>query len=241
MKTTLLSFVTLLTLSSGICTAKGGGDDSKILIGVSVGAGLPMGAFGTADNTPANDNSHINGWAKTGLHFDLNAGYKFTDNIGGMLMIGGNMNAFNASAFDAKNPHPGYTTTATSHYIGSYMVGPFLNLPVGDKFAITARVLVGLMTAKFAEITETAGSSTFVTKYATPSTFGYDAGAGVKIGLTDALGLAINVDYLGGTPTFVSYTTTANTAIGSSATTHTGSAAMSTGLVNLSVGIVLGF
>jgi opacity protein-like surface antigen len=255
MKITFLSLLTLFMFSSGLHATnapvrKGGrGDGGKLIIGVSVGAGIPMGAYGTADNktivvhnVTVTDTSNRNGWAKTGFHFNANIGYKFTDNIGGMLMIGGNMNGFNAAAYDTKNyPHAAGTTTATSHYIGSYLVGPFLNLPVGDKFAITARVLVGLMTAKYADLTETSGALSSVSKVASVSTFGYDAGAGVKIGITDAVGLALNVDYLAGNPTFKSETVTVNSPIGNSSHTYTGTSAMSTSIVNASVGIVLSF
>jgi hypothetical protein len=247
MKNKTLSFIVLFSISCGLLAANppvrrgGHNDGGKLIIGVSVGAGIPMGAYGTKDNTPSNDTSHINGWAKTGFHFNANLGYKFTDNIGGMLLLGGNLNGFDAAAYDTKNRSNFYngTTTATSHYIGSYLVGPFFNFPVGDKFAITARVLAGLMTAKYADRTYTSGSVTAVGKFASVSTFGYDAGAGVKIGLTDVLGIALNIDYLGGTPTFKSQTITTSSPYGSNSHTYTGSEAMSTGIVNASVGIVL--
>jgi len=249
MKTKILSFVVLFTISCGLYAAKppvrrgGHRDGGKLVIGVSAGAGIPMGAYGTADNVAVKDTSHTNGWAKTGFHFNVHIGYKFSDYIGGMAMIGGNMNGFNTTAYDSKN-NPlasNGATTATSHYIGSYLAGPFLNLPVSDNFAITIRALAGLMTAKYAELTGTEGSFSGVSKIASVSTFGYDAGAGVKIGITDAMGFALNVDYLGGTPVFKSETVTVNTAIGSSTHTYAFTHAMSTGIVNASVGIVLCF
>ncbi len=241
MKTTILSILAIFTLSTGTCVAKGGGgDDTKIVVGVSVGAGMPMGAFGTKDkNSSATDTTHTNGWAKTGFHFDVNFGYKFSDNIGGMVMIGGNMNGFDATTYDTKYNNKAGTTTATSYYTGSYLIGPFLNFPVGDKFAITARVLGGLMTSKSATLSQdipVLGTATQT--MGSVSTFGYDAGVGAKIGLTDMLGLGLNADYLGGTPTFTTYTTT----FGGKTSTSTGhKIAMGTGIINLSVGLVLSF
>ena len=236
MKIFLLSFVAIFALSTGTCIAQ---NDAKVLVGVSVGAGLPMGAYGTADKNAVGDTSHTNGWAKTGFHFNANVGYKFTDNIGGMLMIGGNMNGFDAASYDSKEGNKAGTTTSNSYYIGSYLVGPFLNIPIGDKAAFTARLLGGLMTAKSSTLTQSLGVlGTATETLGSVSTFGYDAGVGARFGLTDMLGLAVNADYLGGTPTFTTYTDTFG---GKTSTSSGHKRAMGTGLVNLSVGVVLGF
>ncbi|HTB30443.1 MAG TPA: outer membrane beta-barrel protein [Bacteroidia bacterium] len=224
------------------------GDDPKFNIGVSVGAGMPMGAFGKSANNAANDTSHTNGWAKTGFHFDVNASYYFTNNIGGMLMIGGNMNGFNTSAYISANPGTPSTFTAGSYYVGSYLLGPTLRIPLSDKFGITARLLFGLMTVKDSKQSETwtgAGGTSYTTSsvFNSASTFGYDFGAGVKYGLTDNLGLALNVDYLGGSPNFTTYTRT-TTPSGSGFPDGTSGGHkinMSTSLVNISIGVVIGF
>jgi hypothetical protein len=220
MKTLKLLFISLFAFSyaanaytgDDLLLKKGGSNGGgKLMIGVSVGAGIPVMAFGKSDTLAHSDTTHTNGWAKTGFHFNLNAAYKFTDNIGAMVMIGGNMNGFNSSAYTTQHVPAlpsGFTDTytGTSYYVGSYLVGPLVVLPVGDKFAIHIRALFGLMTMKYSQLTDTysnpGGSGNSVYTISGASSFGYNIGAGVKIGMTDKLGFVANVDYLGGNPTY---------------------------------------
>ncbi len=251
-------------------TSKGkrgrGNDNSKLFVGFSVGAGLPMGNFGKHDSTggtlpvPGRDTTKLKGFANTGFNFNLKAGYHFTKNVGGMIQIGGNMNSFNTSAFQTLIFSNGDGTvnpsvTASSHYIGTYLIGPFFVIPVGDKIDIDAHVLVGLMTVSYSEIKPSGTDTTGVSfgaqatkfsddlKYNSATSFAYCFGAGLKFKLTDMVGITLSADYLGATPVFTGYTLTSSQGGVSSPpmSDTTIKAAMSTSLINVNVGAVFSF
>ena len=225
----------------------GGSSDSKLTIGISVGASLPMGAYGSKNTDTAsstrNDSTHIqNGYASTGFHFDVTAAYMFADNIGGEVMIGGNMNSFDVASFKTNNNIKSPSTfTANNYYIGQYLVGPVLSF--GDKLKINIRVLVGLVTANATVETETngqSGASEFSYTYTgnSASAFGYNVGAGIKYNFNDKMGLLVNVDYLGSTLTYTGYSES-QTYFGSTSS-HTNTTlkqTMALGMVNATVGL----
>src|ERR1051326_7948596 len=163
-----------------------GSSDSKMMFNVAVGAGIPLGNFGKKDTLASSDTTHMTGWAKPGFHFHLGFGYKFTDNVGAMVQIGGNMNGFDAAAYKAKvdpNNTSGYTVSGTSYYVGQYLVGPFFHFPAGDKIGINLRALFGLMTMKYSELTQSFTfmnqTSTDTYKIASACSFGYNIGPGL--------------------------------------------------------------
>ncbi len=252
MKNKFLSLLCISTISVGmfagtdLLPVKGRGKSSpKMFIGLSVGAGLPMGNFGKSTKQAVND-STVQGYAKTGIYFNLSAGYKLSNLIGVMIQLGGNLNGFNSVAYDANANNPAGTTVGTSHYIGSYLVGPYLGIPVGDKLSVNVRVLGGLMTDKFSSVTSTlspgsALQQTFNHQYAPAMTFGYDAGAGLTVHATERIGIALNVDYLGGTPTFTKSTETYTGPLISTVGTRTDKWPLSVGIVNVSLGLVVRF
>ncbi|HXC06800.1 MAG TPA: outer membrane beta-barrel protein [Bacteroidia bacterium] len=223
------------------------GDDPKMVVGVSVGAAMPMGAYGSTAKLAAGDTAHANGFAKTGFHFDVNAGYYFTSNVGAMIQIGGNMNGFNMTAYNTTYGITNSTATASSYYVGSYLVGPTLRFPLGDKMGFSARILVGLMTLKDSKWsdTQTFLGTTYTTteQWNTASAFAYNIGASIKYNLTDKMGLGLNIDYLGGSPNFSTYTrTTTPTTSGSPDVTSGGHKInMGTSLLNISLGLTIGF
>jgi hypothetical protein len=256
MKTRLLTLICMLTISAStfagtdLIPSKGRGrgkSSPKISIGLSVGAGLPMGNYGKSTKQGLGD-STLQGYAKTGIHFNLNFGYKFTDMIGVMIMAGGNLNGYNGSAFDANVNNPAGTTVGTSHYIGSYLLGPFFNFAAGDKLTINVRILAGLMTASYSTVTETfLPGSLFQTstqyQYGPAKTLGYDGGAGLTFNATDMVGISLGADYLGGTPVFTTFTETYS-AGNSTSTPHISTnhaRPLSIGIVNVSLGLVLRF
>lgn len=186
-------------------------NSKKISLSVNVGAAMPLGAWGSkkTDTTQAvaNDSTHIeNGYAKTGFHFDITAGYLFTNNVGGMILIGGNMNKVDVSTYESvnniKSPDK---VTYKSYYVGEYLIGPFLAIPAGDKLKINIRVMGGLVTANTPAETDSYSTSDnygtiSVTDKATGksgSGFGYQAAAGVQYNLNDNLGLNLNLGYTG--------------------------------------------
>jgi hypothetical protein len=241
------------TLKAGdLNTTMSGGNDSKFSIGVSVGAAIPMGAYGSknTDTTTAvrMDSTHRqNGYASTGFHFDVTAGYLFSSNIGAMVLIGGNMNSFDASTYQTVNDvksSGGVTVTysAKSYYVGQYLVGPFVSLPAGDKLKIDIRVLFGLVTANTPTETETesagSASQTYTSSGNGGSGFGYHFGAGIKYNFNDKMGLTFNLAYTGASISYTGYTETGSGSLGNSTFTNTTlKSTMSTSLLTATVGI----
>jgi hypothetical protein len=226
-----------------------GGGEPKLIISASVGAGIPLGHFGKADTLAQSDTTHRNGYAKPGFHFNGSIGYRFTDNIGAMIQIGGNMNSFNTGTYSTQlaaqdgivSPAT-LTTTATNNYIGSYLIGPVFTLPVSDQIDVDIKLLVGLMTMQFSDLTLNVNDpsipATYVGIVATTatSTFAYGAGASIRFKASDMLGFKVGIDYIGGNPSFSSLKTVSGTSSGTLP-----KQSMTVGLLNISAGIVLGF
>ncbi|HWY99052.1 MAG TPA: hypothetical protein VNY36_08210 [Bacteroidia bacterium] len=229
----------------------GGGGDSKLTIGISVGAALPMGDYAKKDTTGLASSSDTTktsrgaGWANTGFHFDVTASYMFSDHIGAQLMIGGNLNSFdNATYMTAYGYKSPITYTQNNWYVGQYLVGPVLSF--GDKLKINIRVLVGYVASGAPTATQSngqSGSSGYsVTNTADGggSGFGYNFGAGIKYNFTDKMGLLVNVDYLGSSLLYTGYKVSGNyygfNVDGSHPTIKT---AMALGILNASVGLAI--
>ena len=226
----------------------GGGDDKKMFVGVSVGAGIPLANYGKSDTLNSSDTTHLTGWAKTGFHFNVKAGYYFTNNVGAMIQIGGNMNSYNSDALaKAEGLTAPATVKATSNYIGSYLVGPCFKFPVSDKLTVEARALGGLMTAKLATVTEDIPS--FIKNeisYTATKAFGYNVGLGLKYNVSDNIGITLGADYLGGTPVFKeikvnSSGTFFGVPFNESVTSGGHKLAMSTGVLNTTLGLTFNF
>src|SRR6185312_15108676 len=252
MKKTLLLACTVLaayTMKAGdLNTTRGGGsDDKKIVIGISVGAGIPMGAYGnkSTDTTDSpSDSTHVlHGYASTGFHFDVNFGYKFNSMVGAMIYIGGNMNSFDVSTYESvNNRHPasGETFSVSSYYAGQYLVGPFLSLGSSDKLKINLRLLLGLVTVNRPTETDNFTGGSFESKGNGGSGFGYQFGAGVQYNMNDALGLTFNLAYTGSIIGYTGYTQTST--FGSTTNTYTNTTlkqTMSFGMLNATVGVAI--
>lgn len=183
--------------------------DNKFSIGLAAGTTIPLGGFAASGAT--SDSTHINGSAQTGIHFNATVGYKIYKVIGAMVMVGGNINSYNSptSGFAAA------TVPSGPHYVGQYLAGPYVSIPVGKKLSIEARALVGLITSHYPELTEgtSVSFSGFVganvsidTKLKSGAAFGYSGGVGAKYMLSNHFGLTLNVAYSGSNMKYPSYT-----------------------------------
>jgi len=182
--------------------------DSKFTVGLAVGTTIPLSNF--ANSAASTDSTHINGAAQTGIHFNATAGYKIYKIIGAMVMVGGNINGYNA-------PSSGFSVVSPSgpHYIGQYLAGPCVSIPVCKKFFIEARALAGLMTSHYPELSSNYSgslggfvSSSFTYSYKLTSGlgFGYSGGVGAKYMLRDHFGITLNVTYAGSNIKYSGYT-----------------------------------
>ena len=251
-KQILLALTVIFIFASKVGVCQKNGEDKKFSIGISVGAGIPLGAFGSknSDTTSAAqmDSTHReNGYANAGFHFDVTIGYRFINNLGVAILVGGNMNSFDATTYTSvngvKSPE---TFTSTSYYVGQYLVGPFAYFPAGDKLRITVRALFGLVTANTPTETFTttvfSTTATSVTSGNSGSGFGYQFGAGIKYNFSDNVGLLFNVDYAGSTIAYTGYTVAST--FGSSSSTHENTTLKSTmdlGIISTTLGVAFSF
>jgi opacity protein-like surface antigen len=243
----LICFFSISSFAEAPTPPKGHGrgkSSSKIVLGVAVGASIPMGWYGRKDTIGKKDTLHHAGFAKTGIHFNVNFGYKFSDKVGIMILAGGTLNGFDGKAYDVAYGHSTATvTTGTSNFIGSYMVGPFFNLPAGDKLSIDIRLLGGLMTASPSTVTSVTslpfnGSSTEISAFKASSGYGYDIGLGASYNVSSAVSIPLSIDYLGGSPAIT--TATYTNALGTF-TSGDHKISMGVGMINISIGLALHF
>jgi hypothetical protein len=232
--------------------------DNKFSIGLAAGTTIPLGGF--AASGAASDSTHINGSAQTGIHFNATASYKIYKIIGAMVMVGGNINSYNAAA----SGFAAATVPSGPHYVGQYMAGPYVSIPVGKKFFIEARALVGLITSHYPELTEgtSVSFSGFVganvsidTKLKSGAAFGYSGSVGAKYMFSNHFGLTLNVAYSGSNMKYPSYTIhtveTASSILSAfsstplpnvnTTTTHNTPIHMSLGMINISAGAAYSF
>ena len=108
----------------------------------------------------------------------------FNNLIGIEVMLGGNLNSFDAATYKTVNNYPsGETFTSTNYFVGQALVGPVLSF--GDKFKFDIRALIGYVFAPGLTQTQSNGQSG---KAAASSTynqnlgggFGYNFGAGIN-------------------------------------------------------------
>lgn len=254
MKTKILIPLLLLILAGSEMCA--GGLDQRLIIGVSFGVGLPKQNFGKSDTIGRKDTTKVKGWATTGINFNLKAGFRLTKHMGVMAQAGGNINWFNTTAYLNQNfNYPvlqgSVVVNATSHYIGSYLGGPFFNAPVGKLFVLEGHALAGLLAVSYSSVSPIInfdGSTyQYTDVYKTAYAFGYDFGAVLKYNLIDQIDLSLSADYLGGNPTLTGYSVSY---IGPTVTppgtppVSSGSArksVMSTGILNINVGAIFTF
>ncbi len=231
--------------------------DQRLIIGVSFGVGLPQQNFGKSDTIGRKDTSKLKGWATTGINFNLKAGWRLKKHMGVMAQAAGNVNWFNTTAYLNQNfNYPvlqgSVVVNATSHYIGSYLAGPFFNFPIGKLFTAEGHIMAGLMTVSYSSVDPIInfdGSTyQYTDVYKAAYAFGYDVGAALKYNLIDQIGFTVSADYLGGNPTMtgysISYTGPSTGLPPGTPPVSSGSArksVMSTGIININAGAVFTF
>jgi Outer membrane protein beta-barrel domain len=242
----------------GGSSSSGSGDFKKLHIGVDVGYSAPSGDFSSTDPSKepvvqphSTDTTHIAGYAKGGFHFNVYATYMFSEEVGAMISVGGSMNSYDIttlnSNFAAEFTTGGYTgalpafTSSGGYFIGQYLIGPYISIPVGGgKLKVEIKGLVGLTAANYPTLSYnysalgiTESESVTVKSY---SGFGYNVGAGLEYMMSDMLGLHFNICYGGTSVSYPGYTVTATEGTLSVNQTHSTDLAMSLGLIQVTVG-----
>ena len=214
MKSITLNIFSLL-LFSGLAKAQGAAPaenssplKAKSYISFSGGIASPMGKF--ASNTFEDETS---GYAKMGTHFALEGAYYFSSHFG----ISG---SFSTSSFgvDVTPIAAGYrelfdcdsaSASAKPYHTVNFMVGPCFSYPI-KKFTIDVRVLAGVTTVMSPDMYCTVvnlyqgpheGSvSTFVQTGDNGTSFGYQAGLGVRYSVCKHWMIRLGSDYFTSKP-----------------------------------------
>jgi hypothetical protein len=149
--------------NSGTGTALPG--ERKFTLGISLGAAIPSGNFASTNvknsfwDFNSADSTHLQGFAKTGFHFNVTATYQFTDDFGLTLLLGNNSNPFDINAFSSAIGYP--ASSQTSNYsTAEYLIGPCFSLPISSKLKFRVSLLAGIVTSNYPTIDVTLNDST---------------------------------------------------------------------------------
>jgi outer membrane protein W len=180
----------------------------KFSLGVSFGVAIPLQDFASTNvqnsfwDFHSPDSVRLQGFAKTGFHFNLTASYLITDNIGVMLSIGGSSNPFDVNAFSTTMGYPSYTSTE-SYYTSEYLIGPYFFLQLSSKFRLKLSAMIGLAANSYPTMDLAINdTTTYERDINGGSGLAFCFGAGVEYQINDNLSLLLNVAY---TETKISY------------------------------------
>jgi len=109
----------------------------------------------------------------TGIHADLAAGYLFTDNLGAMVQVGGNINSTTRPV--------GENSVLGERSVYQYLLGPYFSIPEGRKIRIELRFLFGIGNLVYS----------YPTSVNPDPEFGMNLSVGVKYMVTKNIGLGI--------------------------------------------------
>jgi len=144
-------FTAILVLFDGLCFAQE--TDSRFSAAFSAGASFPVGNFASkANNGFYVDNmSHPAGWAKPGPAFQLSLNYCLQKTFGLSLLLAGQGNKQDESAFESSlkelfNTDDNFAVKTNSWKIFRIMVGGFYDLSVvQNKFIFQPTILIGIL------------------------------------------------------------------------------------------------
>lgn len=240
---------------------QGSGDDhKKFSFSFNPGYGIPLMDLARKSYLPITDSTHAYGFANPGFHFEVCATYLFTKYVGVAADFGGTICPFDAntytSAYTGKRvgvypdsillPTNSSVSANGSNFIAQYMAGPYFYIPVNEKFCFEIKILAGLISSTYPDITTASNVpndySSYFYKYAVGQGFGYAASVGVKYMIDPNVGIVANVNYIGGTITYAgldyNYTTPSDFLYGGFSFSDR---TMSVGILSFSAGFALCF
>jgi len=194
-----------------------GGDAKKFSFSFNPGYGIPLMDFAKKSYLPLTDSLHAYGFVNPGFHFEVCATYLFTKYVGVAADFGGTIcpfddNAFAASYTSVYPAYPMYVPTNSSvsangsNFLAQYLGGVYFYIPMNDKFCFEIRVMAGLISSTYPDITVTSNVpndySSYFFKYAVGEGFGYAATVGGKYMIDPNVGIVANIHYTGGTITY---------------------------------------
>lgn len=200
MKNFLAAFVLVLTsLISQAQVAK------RSFVTFSLMAPTPVGSYRSTD--PYNDRALF---AKGGMGFGIEGAYMFHPYMGVGAMVAGISNKLNEEAFSGameqvindKQGEEVHSTTKTSpHWVQTAMLGLYGSYPM-KRLSLDVKALGGFLSYQFPniQISSSNGDKELVQKMNAnnATSFGFNAGLGARIRLTEHLAFRAMVEYLQG-------------------------------------------
>ncbi len=205
--------IAVLFAISGILDAKG--QDAKpinkpgnLMIGITGGLSSPSGNFiktDYADNT--------SGFAGSGSNIGVTATWFIKKNFGISALVSYQQYSFKGIQNMADGFHESFdvdsasaTVKGNNHTI-NILVGPYYSLPIGNKFSIDFRGLVGLANSSLAgwDVVLTDAGIThppLTQNVSSAATFGMQFGVGFRYKVTDRWAVLLNGDYFYSKPDF---------------------------------------
>jgi len=188
-------------------------DDKKFSLGFSIGPAIPMRDFGSSNvsgsfwDQYSNDSTRLQGFAKTGFHFNITASYMFSNEWGIMLTFGSSSMPFDVNTF---SNIIGYPTTINGGYsVNEYLIGPYISLNLVPKLNLKVSALVGIVDIAYPELSLAVNDTVTETlDFQGGLNFGYSFGAGFEYNVSSSIGIFLNVAYTGSTITYGGWTQT---------------------------------
>ncbi len=189
-------------------------NQTKGWVGISAGPSFPVGAMA---NTNLLDST--SGFAKTGLHLNINIGYQISGPIGICMLFHSTANPINTDAYgkaisQALSGSGIYGSVEIKPWqMSGILVGPYYKLPSYGATSFYLRALIGYANVTNPENKITLSKTGYQSVVATTEsvdfmTFSYSLGGGTNIKLNQYIQLILNFDFLTATPTIKDLKTT---------------------------------
>ncbi|WP_118973582.1 outer membrane beta-barrel protein [Taibaiella koreensis] len=179
---------------------------AKGYIGITGGLSPVFGNYTKSDYT-----SDASGYASTGANIGITGVYFIKHNFGVAALISYQGFGFHGSQSLADGFKEAFDLDSTTVYrkgnnsTFNFMIGPYYALPFAHKWHLDFRVLAGVVNAKLAGyevFLEDGEGNQFSQKQSTATTFGYQAGVGLRYDIGRHLGVGVNADFFGSRPNF---------------------------------------
>lgn len=194
--------------------------NKKFCLTFVLGSSIPEGNFASTSvkNTfwdfNSVDSTHLEGFAKPGLHFSFTATYLFSQNFGLMVYFGSNSNAFNVNGLAAAVGIPAFSSTLTYH-THEYLIGPYCSFPFNykSKFRFDAFALYGFVSNDYPTVSLALNDTvTDAISFQSGHGTGFCLGTGIEYKLNDNTSLLFNLQYTGARISYNGFTETVNIA-----------------------------
>lgn len=218
----------LLTVSliSSFCIAQKALNEhpKKFIFGYDYGTSMPENDFAKHDTSKLpmgrlyhQDTTKLNGYAKSGFHYDFYFTYKFWQHLGVTALVSGNENSYDINTINSQYialypPNTVIVTTGDNYSVTQYLIGPYISITPVDRLDIEIKALYGITTANYPGLDYIGGSEITLYTARASSTMGYNVGIGIKFMAEEVkeigLALHLNVNYMGTNINYPSYSIT---------------------------------